>query len=489
MKQLEADVIVIGAGTAGLAAAMAAAQQDVKVLVFEKASTTGGAGNMAMGPFAVQSRLQKLKQIAITAEDAFKIMMEYTHWRVDAKLVSTYVNRSAETIEWLEKLGVEFADVRSHNAGYYYTWHVVKNSDGSADNGSAANMMKILTERAKETGVKFYFQTPVKKILKENGKIGGVIAEDINEEIHVKSGAIIISSGGFGDSPEMIKRYTGYTVGIDIYPTRIPGVAGDGLRMAWDVGAEQTRMIMHSSCNVPWSAAPSNGFHSLPGLIVFRQPNLIVNLAGERFCNEEIKETTPYIVNPVSSQVKGCAFVIFDNDTKKSYQEDGLDFLGPVPRGVKLSDLDADIKRALETGHENIFAADSLEELAAKTEINPEGLKNTIKEYNQACDTGRDKVFFKNAKYLRPVRQPKFYAGRLFAGSLGSLGGIKINYKSEVLAKNKQVIPGLYAAGNDANTIYGDTYCFYLPGNTFGFAVNTGRFAGESAAEYVKSSQ
>lgn len=93
----------------------------------------------------------------------------------------------------------------------------------------------------------------------------------------------------------------------------------------------------------------------------------------------------------------------------------------------------------------------------------------------------------KGNKYLRPVNKPKFYAGKHFPSAYGTMGGIKINHATEVLAKDWSVVPGLYAVGIDACSIYGDSYVFILPGNSLGFAVNSGRMAGENAAAYIKS--
>ena len=126
MKQIRTDVVVIAGGTAGLAAAIAAAEGGAGVIVLEKASTTGGAGNMAFGPFAVESRLQRLKQIDFSREDAFKLHMEYTHWRVNAQLHKAFIDKSADTIDWLEKMGVEFLEVGCHNPGFPFTWHIIK---------------------------------------------------------------------------------------------------------------------------------------------------------------------------------------------------------------------------------------------------------------------------------------------------------------------------------------------------------------------------
>jgi len=484
MKQLEADVAVIAAGTAGLPAAVAAAEGGASVIAFEKASTVGGAGNMAYGPFAVESRLQKLKQIPTTREDAFKMHMNYTHWRVDARLVKSFIDKSADTIDWLEKMGVEFMDVNCHDPGFVFTWHLVKGTAGpSGQGGLGANMMKVLTDRAQELGVIIYLRTQARKILREGGRITGVIAEDDSgEEIRASVKAAIIATGGFGDSPEMIKKYTGYESGRDLSVTRVPGVVGDGLRMAWEVGAGATNIAMELA---PLRGPDLGAFSKAS--IVFHQPALFVNVHGERFLDEGVGNPT-FINNAVSRQKNRYTYIIFDEFTRKQYEEVALDI---PPNGVVAltnpSNLAIDLKKALEQKVENLYTADTIEELANKAGINPDALVKTIEEYNYACDTGRDEIFHKNPKYLRAVRQPKFYAARLNLGTIGSMGGIKINYKTEVLTKDFEVIPGLYAAGLDANSIYGDDYAYLLPGNTMGFAINSGRIAGENAAEYVKS--
>jgi fumarate reductase flavoprotein subunit len=145
------------------------------------------------------------------------------------------------------------------------------------------------------------------------------------------------------------------------------------------------------------------------------------------------------------------------------------------------------MENAFKVGYKNVFVADTLEELTAKTGIDPDGLRTTVNEYNGFCEKGFDPIFNKNPKLLRPLTTPKYYAGKFLPGAYGSLGGIKINYKTEVLNKDWKKIPGLYAAGTDACAIYGDTYVFILPGNTMGFALNSGRIAGENAAAYAQS--
>ncbi len=480
MNRLKADVVVIAGGASGLPAAITAAQGGAKVIVFEKGSTTGGTGNMGMGPFGVESRLQRLKQMGPTRDEAFKIFMDYTHWRVDAQLVRAYIDKAGTSIDWLEKLGVEFVEPATYFPGGHFTWHIIKPSSGQPGPMAAATMMKTLTDRAKEMGVKIFLQTAVKKILKQENRITGVIAEDKSgEPIQAEAKAVIIATGGFGNNPEMIKKYTGYEWGNDLFSFRIPGLEGDGIRMAWEVGAAPTEMTMEMIYGMPGELNPA--LHE-----TFRQPHLMVNLMGERFFNEEVMPNTTFTGNAISRQKKRTAFLIFDENVKKHMETIGYDFVSVVFPFTKVENLDALIREACDKGYKDVFVADSLEELAGKTGIDPAGLKRTVAEYNRFCEKGHDDIFNKSYRLLRPVKTPRFYAARLLPGAYGTLGGIKINHKTEVLDRDWKKIPGLYAVGTDSCTIYGDSYVFILPGNTMGFAINSGRIAGENAIEYIR---
>ena len=125
--------------------------------------------------------------------------------------------------------------------------------------------------------------------------------------------------------------------------------------------------------------------------------------------------------------------------------------------------------------------------LAEKIGIDPEVLQMTIDEYNAMCENGLDSKFHKQRKFLHPITgRGGYICGKFYLGAYGTIGGVRINRYCEVLDENQIPIEGLYAAGTDANTIYGDSYNFTLPGNSMGFAVNTGRMAGEAAAQYIK---
>ncbi|MBR6357560.1 MAG: FAD-binding protein, partial [Lachnospiraceae bacterium] len=134
----------------------------------------------------------------------------------------------------------------------------------------------------------------------------------------------------------------------------------------------------------------------------------------------------------------------------------------------------------------DVVIADTLEELAEKCGIEDvDQFLETVEEYNDMCES-QDTLFYKPSKYMKPIKKGPFYAGLFRPSGYGTLGGIKINENCEVLDDDWNVIPGFYAAGTDTCTIYGDSYMFLLPGNTMGYCVNTGRFAGQGAAEYCE---
>jgi fumarate reductase flavoprotein subunit len=478
VKQLKADVVVISAGTAGLAAAVTAAEGGARVIAFERSGHIGGTALRANQLFCVESKLQRIKQYTLTREEAFKIYMDFTQWSVDARLIKTLIDKSLDTYEWLEGMGVEFVDLTSHGPGMNYTAHIIKPNPPRLGLGGAATLMNALAEKAKELGVQILLKTPVKKIIKDDYGIAGVIAENKDGLIiQANARAVILATGGFG--------------GHHRAPFGIPGLEGDGIHMALEIGAEATEGTLPPPYGGSFRASAtelSNAF-----LASFHYPHLMVNLLGERFMNEEAAITTPFGSNAIARQKNHCAFCIYDEDTKRYFIGNGLEF--PMGFGIaqagepstKVRDLDVDIKKAVGKGSVNIFVADSLTELVDKTGINPDGLKKTLAEYNHACDTGRDELFNKKARYLRPVRQPKFYASKSFAVT-GTPEGIKINYKTEVLTKDFEVIPGLYASGMDiACNLYKDIYPNILPGNAMGFSLGTGRIAAENALEYLKT--
>lgn len=488
MKQLQTDVIVVAAGLSGMAAGIAAAENGAKVMIFEKSNTTGGAANMGMGPLGVGSPIQKEHMISLTAGEAFRKHMYYTHYKVDARLVRDYYFKSGETIEWLMDMGVEFLGVqrafnapeatRAYSDGEF-TWHVVKPEGGGAPGPRCATaMIKKMTERAKELEVELYMETPVARIIMEDGRAVGVIAKDRDgEEIEARAKAVILATGGFGDNPEMIKEQTGYEFGKTIFNFAIPGMKGDGIKMAWEAGAGHAPCTMELMYQIP----DNMNHFILDG--AFRQPCLWVNRNGNRFMPEDQIANTTFTGNAISSQPGYVAYSIFDSKLLKKYKKKGSDIMSHVHPHDLFDHFDDQWERDLAEGYEPICQADTIEELAEKAGIDLEGLEKQIEEYNEMCEAGFDEIFEKNRAYMQPIEKGPFYCCRQNVGAYGTLGGVKINHKTQVLNEEAKVIPGLYCVGTDACNIFGDSYPFILSGNSMGFCLNSGRIAGENAAE------
>jgi fumarate reductase flavoprotein subunit len=486
MKQIEADVVVIGSGGGGSAAALTAAEGGAKVIVFEEKRVRGGISPMGMELFAVESKMQRQYNIPFTRDEAFKIFMEHTHWHADARLVRAFVDKTASTIEWLQQLGVEF-EIRPYfvHPDSGMRTHLIKTSTGRIGPGSFATMLKILWDRAEEKGAEFHLSTPVKKIVKERGRIVGVMVKDKSgETVRVGAKAVIIASGGYPNNKEMLKKYGGFELGVDLFGLPLVKLTGEGIQMAWEVGAASDGMYPALICGVP----PQRGLPPVMGSldIAGAQPYLWINQHGERFVDEGLF-VTEHKANAVARQKNRCAYSIFDGNTKK-YLEEGSDYVLPMaPDVTKIADLDSLFKKALEAGHENVFVANSLAELASRIGVKPNVLQKTVDEYNKCCEKGHDDLFAKNPKYLHPLKQPKFYAFRIRNTTYGTVGGIKINERAEVVDTEDEVIPGFYAVGDCANgaMAYDFALAHVLQGGPMSFALNTGRIAGENALKYI----
>ena len=485
MKTYKTDVVIIAGGPAGLAAAVTVGENNLKSIILEKSNTTGGAANMGMGPLGINTKIQKKNFNEISVEEALKEHMAYTHYRVDADLVSAYFAKSADTIEWLQSLGVEFAGAFPYFKGSLATWHIVKPESGVIGPRAASAMTKILTEKAVEYGTELMLNTAATKLIVEEGKVCGAIATDEGgNEIEVRGKAVVVATGGFANNREMLKEELSLNLCEDFFPFMIPGITGDGLRMMWNVGAAKYRATIEAIYGMPnnldWAV--------LDG--VLRQPNLAVNQFGKRFMNEGDSANTTFAGNAIALQPGKCAYFIMDGAILKNYKKNGPAIVDLVHPAEMFMAFDQVAAMAVEQKYEAFFVADTVEELAEKMNMDSNVLNDTIDTYNEMCENGEDTQFYKDRKFLKPITgKGKYYAGKFYLSAYGTVGGVRINKYGEVLNEEGYPIEGLYSAGSDANTIYGDSYNFTLPGNTMGFAVNSGRMAGEGIVEYLEDNE
>ncbi len=478
---LTVDIAVVGAGACGLAAALAAAEGGAKVVVVEKRPHFGGSGNFAEGMFGVESDLQKREYVGITRDEAFRKIMEFNHWRANARLVRAVVDESAETIGWLQRQGVEFLGPKPMWPDGARVWHVLK----GPHRAKGAAMNKRLVDEGAKRGVEIRFDSPAARILKKDAGVAGVVVEKDGKTIQINSKAVIIATGGYANNKEWIKKYAGFDLGVDAFSMGNFDKTGDGIRMAWEAGAAEEGMgVLQMGRGGPMlTGVETTGLLD----VACAQPNIRINQKGIRYCDENIQPNFAFDGNALARQKGRRCYSIFDESAKKYWAEEGVD-LGAGFRllpGTRI-DIEEDLRKALEKGSEDVFVADSLEELAVKIGVDPKVLASTVDEYNRFCEKGRDDLFAKDPRYLRPLRGPRFYALKACITFIGTLGGIKINHMMEVLDRKEKPIPGLYAGGLDAGGMYGDSYDLYAAGGTLGFALNSGRIAARNALRFIK---
>jgi fumarate reductase flavoprotein subunit len=479
MNTRQTDAIVVGAGGSGMAAAITLADAGMRTAVFEKMPSAGGTTNFVEGVYAVESDMQYRNNIKVTCDEGFKQLMEYSHWRANAGLVRAIVGKSADTITWLEKMGVEFLGPTADFLGGPRVWHLFK--------GFGNLMMERLVADAESKGVKIHYnQAATRLLLDETGRISGVVTKGKNGETTHTAKAVIIATGGYADNEAWIKKYTGFDLGINLFQVIPQDKKGEGIEMAWSIGAaeEGIEVLLFNIGLPPRTIGP--GDHMLGAV---GQPTLWVNAGGKRFCDEGIIQNMIHTVNAVARQPGRYCYRIFDEETKHHWENrGGLNVGNYSPPAMPLSKLSEEIKAAIEKKSPYVFASDTIPGLADAIGVDRNTLTSTVADYNRFSDSGHDGEFGKEYTYLRPVRSPKFYAIKCFPDFLCTLGGIKVNETMEALDENARPIKGLYAVGCDAGGIYGDSYDLIASGIGSSFALNSGRIAGENAARYVKIS-
>ncbi len=473
-QTLSADIVVIGAGASGTAAGWAAAEKGLKVVTLEKQATVGGTGKFSEGIFAVESSMQRNWNYGLTKDEAFQKIMNYGHWRGNAKMVRAFVDKSADTIDWMIKNGVKFEKLFSNYPNGLYTWHIYE--------GRGAGWINLFQKKYKEAGQTLLTNTWGEELITDkDGRVIGVKATNKQgDKITVNAKATIIATGGFFDNKEMREKYLRFPDADGLAQT---GKTGDGIRMAWSVGGGKEGAEVQASYRPgPRGISTTNHVSATA-----KQPHLWLTPKGDRFCDEKIMLEWPFAGNALE-RIGGTMYVVYDQATLDHMEKDqGID-LGVgvmVPVGTKLTKYQEQFADAQKAGW--AFKADTLEGLAKATGMNPEKLAKTVEAYNGFCAVRHDAEFAKDPAYLREVKTGPFYAIKSVASSLGTLGGIKANERFEVVTQNEDPIPGLFAAGNDVGGMYGDSYDLLMAGSTVGFAVNSGRIAVDSAVDYIKT--
>lgn len=482
-KTIKADITIIGGGGSGLAAAVGALEKGAKsILILEKYAKLGGNAVNPGGIFGADTALERRLGQDVHADDAFRKMMDYAHWKLNGALVRALINRSTDTISWLESKGLKFVDLVAHFRNQVpNAYHVVEGPDRT---GTA--VVKVLSRECEQSkAVRILLKTEAQKLVTDNhGRVTGVIARDENgNPVKITSKSVIVCTGGFSGNEALINKYDPTYSKKEVPPAGIPQ-NGDGIRMASEIGAALDGMLVFE-----WGGF----FADSPVLTVIarRCQNVWINKKGRRYYDESMPISAE-MANALYRQPGRVMYCLFDELVMQQFKNDGVTvyegmFLGANKESADNFEqkIERDLKAGIAKG--NIKKARSWKEIARWVGIEPAVFETTIAEYNSFCDRGHDDIFAKDRHFLQAIRKPPFYALKCGLRVTTMHGGIKINEKMEALDKNDDPIPGLYAAGIETGGTEWDSYNMGVSGHAFGFAINSGRIAGEEATKYVAS--
>ncbi|WP_156904788.1 flavocytochrome c [Ferrimonas senticii] len=439
------DVIVVGGGSAGLNAAMAAKMKGASVVLLEKNDYTGGNSMLAAGGYnASETRQQKEKGVPDTKELFVADAMKGGRNQNDIELVKVLAEHSAEGIEWLESLGANMEDLKFSGGQTEMRTH---RPAGGYSVGP--HIIDTLRKAAIKHDVDVRVNSRVEKIvLNDDQSIAGVVVHGRHTGYKmIAADAVILATGGYGMNKEMVAYYR--PTMADMTSSNNITATGDGILLAKEIGASMT--------DIDWvQAHPTIGKDSriLISETVRGVGAIMVNIHGERFISE--MTTRDRASDAVLKQPEQYAWLVFDQQlVEKKKMVEGFDHLGMLSKANTVAEL-AEI-----TGMKNLAA--------------------TVTEYNQFYKDGKDPKFGRSALPADIVKAP-FYAVKVAPGIHHTMGGVAIDTDANVLNLQSWKMEGLYAAGEVTGGIHGYNR---LGGNAVADTVVFGKIAGENAAKFA----
>ncbi len=449
----ETDVVVIGGGGAGFAAAVSAKEAGADVILLEKLASVGGNTLISGGEYAAPANeLQEKEGIEDSKEQFAKDVEEAGG---DPELIKVLADHATEDAYWLrDDIGVEWLD-----SLMFFGGHSVKRSlIPAAHTGN--ELIKNYLNKSEELGIEVQTEADVKEILAEDGKIAGVRVETADGEMIVKAKSVVIASGGFGANDEMTYEFDN-EIDEHVLSTNSPGATGDGILMAEELGADTVDMEkiqLYPICDVETGKLLYCGDTRLVG------GALLVNKEGNRFVEE--LGTRREISMAIKDQTDYVGYLLWDetsNETTGTMASNPQEAESLFERGLMVK-------------------ADTLEELAEHFDIDKDALLETVATFNENSAKEEDPEF--NLRMLGwQVKDAPFYMMKAAPAVHHTMGGLKINTEAQVLNKDGEWIDGLYAAGEVTGGIHGS--------NRLGSVAMTditvfGRIAGENAAANAK---
>lgn len=449
-----ADVVIVGAGGAGLSAAVTAAEAGAKVIVLEKMMMPGGNTLISGGEMAAPGNwLQKEQGIEDSVEQFYNDILKGGDNENDPELVKVLAENALPAAEWLkDDIGMTFEEYM-----LFFGGHSVERSLVPL-NATGVEMIEKLTEKAESLGVEIHTSTPAKELIQTDGKVTAVKAEyDGKEVIYNANNGVILATGGFGSNLEM-RIANNPDMDEKILSTNTVGSTGDGIIMAEALGAQTVDMQYiqtYPTCD------PETGTLLYVGDVRLEGRSILVNLEGKRFVEE--LERRDVISMAVTEQTGGVSYMFWDESAMEASKVN-------VKHEKEYNNL-------LERGM--LVKADTVEEAAAHFGINAEELQKTIDKYNEYCANGKDEEFNKRGE-LVPFTDAPYYILKTTPAIHHTMGGLKINTDAQVMNTENEVIPGLYAAGEVTGDIHGTNR---LGSDAIADIVVFGRIAGKNAAE------
>ena len=482
MTQLvDYDLIVIGAGGAGMAGAIWAAEAGCKVIILESEDRIGGSTALSDGVFnAADTSLQKKLGLEDSIDDYFDYYMTLNAWRQPAALIRRFCEEATPTLEWLMSLGVTFPERIAHKpkqpvfpgsveGGGLYSAGTEWPPRGHcpADGGSVYT--DAMENRRAVLGIELVLNTRVRQLLVEDGAVKGVEVEGQRLTSH----AVLLACGGIANGPrEMIRAWfpDAYDALPEGYHPRFGsavGSRGDGVVMAQQAGAH----IIGKNCGLavsgPFLPSAAPGFHGYqPTSVVY------VNGRGQRFA----PETAPYAVMPgLIKEQDHNVWGLFDEAARLRADPSRSGFA----RG-----WDPDfVLQCVAAG--DIVSADTLEALAGKLSMRPGALAVTVVQFNEDIENGADRWFLRSMEELFPIAEAPFYAFRHTNTGFTLTGvGPRIDPDAHALDEDGRAIPGLFAAGEAGAGVLGERYVG--GGNSVANAITMGRVAGMTVGRELK---
>lgn len=444
------DAIIVGSGGTGLTAALQARELGLNVVILEKNGKTGGNTSRASsGMNASESLVQLDEGIIDNNRDFYEETLKGGGLLNDRAMLKYFVNHSAIAISWLMKYGVRLTDLtitggmsvkRAHRpgsmepVGFYLT--------------------SRLTNQVKKAGVDIFTGAKVTKLLQDkNGNVNGVEVETDKGVKTIKAKAVLLATGGFGASKEIIKKYRPDLV--DYKTTNQPGATGDGIKLAKEIGAQLMQM---NFIQVHPTADTDNPHVYLIGEGLRGEGAILINKAGKRFVNE--LNTRKIVSGAITGLNEDGAYLVFDSGVRAHFAAvEFYDHIGLVKEGSTLADL------------------------AKEIDVDPENLAATVDEWNKAVENHKDKEFGRTTGMDRELNRGPYYAIHIHPAIHYTMGGIHINTETQVLDTNGNVIKGLYAAGEVSGGLHGNNR---IGGNSVAETVIFGRQAGIQMAKYAR---